>query len=127
MVCVLLPVVVIGVAVAPEVLRVFGQSYANHGTTLLRMLLLSLPSFGVNVFYFSFALLDKRIWWTAIRQTVSAVVFFVVLFLLLNHFKILAIGIATLIESGLLALFFLPILIRRYRLAVRPAAAEPDA
>jgi O-antigen/teichoic acid export membrane protein len=112
---ILVPTMAIGAGFAPEILRIFGENYAIHGTTLLRMLLLSLPGTSVAAFYSAFAWLDKRVWRLAIRDLVSAVIYFGILIALIGHFGILAIGIASLITSGLQGVFFLPIAIRRYR------------
>jgi O-antigen/teichoic acid export membrane protein len=112
---ILVPTVGIGVTLAPEILRIFGTSYAIHGTTLLRMLLLSLPGTAVAAFYSAFAWLDKRVWRLAVRDLVSAVVYFSLVLTLIGRFGILAIGIASLVTSGLQGLFFLPISIKRYR------------
>lgn len=117
-VAILLPALIIGLIFAPQILEVFGRSYADQGATLMRMLLLSLPALAVTSFYAMFAWLDQRVWWFAIREVASAIIFFGVLLALLGHFGILAIGIASLIESGIQGFFFLPILIKRYRLAV---------
>jgi O-antigen/teichoic acid export membrane protein len=113
---VLVPSVLIGVIFAPLILRVFGAEYALHSTTLLRMLLLSLPMGAVSIFYSAFAWLDRRVWWMALRDLISAVIYFGTVFLLIGHFGILSIGIASLISSGLQGFFFLPIAIRRYRM-----------
>jgi O-antigen/teichoic acid export membrane protein len=114
----LLPAMVFGLIFAPQILDVFGRSYSEQGTTLLRMLLLSLPAIAVTSFYSSFAWLDQHVWWFAIREVASAVIFFGVFLTLLGHFGIRAIGIGSLVESGVQGFFFLPILIKRYRLAV---------
>jgi O-antigen/teichoic acid export membrane protein len=111
----LVPTVAIGVGFAPEILRIFGEDYALHGTTLLRMLLLSLPGTAVASFYSAFAWLDRRVWRLAIRDLVSAVAYFAILLALIGHFGILAIGIASLITSGIQGVIFLPIAIKRYR------------
>ena len=116
LVVVLLPAVVIGVIIAPDLLRIFGATYAKHGATLLRMLLLALPGTVVTEFYSSFAWLDRHVWWMTLRQLVAAVVFFVVMFALIGRYGINSIGIASLVSSGLQGLFFLPITVRRYRL-----------
>jgi len=58
----LLPGVIVGVALAPYVLRVFGATYAAHGTTLLRLLLLGLPGTAVTSFFTSFLWLERRMW-----------------------------------------------------------------
>jgi hypothetical protein len=117
----------IGVALAPEILRVFGASYAIHGTTLLRMLLLSLPGTAVSFFYSAFAWLDRRVWRLAVRDLVTAVIYFSIVLTLIDHFGILAIGIASLVTSGLQGIFFLPIAIKRYRATAPIAVRETDA
>jgi O-antigen/teichoic acid export membrane protein len=125
----LLPALIFGLIFAPQILDVFGRSYSNDGTTLLRMMMLSLPAIAVTSFYAAFAWVDRKVWWFAVREIVSAAIFFAVLFALLGHFGILAIGISSLVESGVLGFFFLPILIRRYRLAVNspPVSSGPSS
>ena len=117
-----IPALAIGIIFAPQILQVFGQNYADNGTTLLRMMLLSMPAVAVTSFYSAFAWLDKHVWWFAIREVASAIIFFAVLLGLLGHLGILAIGVGSLIESGVQGFFFLPILIRRYRLATSTPA-----
>jgi O-antigen/teichoic acid export membrane protein len=107
--------VVLGEILAPEILGVFGRTYADNGTTLLRMFLLSLPGSAITVFYSSFAWLDKRVWILTVREIVSSVVYFGVIFLLIGHFGILAVGIASLVQSALQGILFLPLVVRRYR------------
>ena len=123
---VLTPTVAIGVIFAPEFLRIFGATYAEHGTTLLRMLLLALPGTVVTEFYSSFAWLDRHVWWMTLRMFVSAVVFFTVMLSLIGHFGILSIGIASLVSSGLQGIFFLPISIKRYRLTTNTDRPRDD-
>ena len=112
------PIIVIGVLFAPQFLGIFGHAYAIQGTTLFRMLLLSSPAMAITTFYSAFAWLDKKVWWFAIRELISAAIFFSVLLTLLSHLGLGAIGVASLVESGVEALFFLPRLVRRYRLAI---------
>ena len=112
------PIIVIGVLFAPQFLGIFGHAYATQGATLLRMMLLSSPAMAVTTFYSAFAWLDKKVWWFALRELASAAIFFSVLLSLLGHLGLVAIGVASLVESGIEALFFLPRLIRRYRLAI---------
>jgi O-antigen/teichoic acid export membrane protein len=119
---VLVPSVVFGVIFAPQVLQIFGSTYAQHGTTILRMLLLSLPGSAVTIFYSSFAWLDKRVWWMALMEFVSAIIFFSIVLSLIRRHGILAIGIASLVSSTLQAMVFLPISIKRYR---RTTNSEP--
>jgi len=112
---VLVPSITVGVAFAPEILRIFGESYATHGTTLLRMLLLALPGTAITAFYYSMAWLDRRVWWLAGWGLVSTAIYFAVQLAFIGHFGILSAGIAMLVSSGLQGAFFLPISIRRYR------------
>jgi O-antigen/teichoic acid export membrane protein len=112
---VLLPTMLIGIALAPEILRIFGSAYATHGTALLRLQLLSLPGTAVTAFYSTFAWLDKRIWRLALRDLVLAASFFTLLFTFIGHFGLLAAGMASLTTSIFQLIFFLPIAIKRYQ------------
>lgn len=112
---VLLPSIAIGVIFAPYYLRIFGAEYAKHGTSLMRMLLVSLLGIAVMVFYSTFAWLDKRVWWLTVRNVAFSVVYIVVILLLIGRLGVNAIGIASLVYSGLTAVVFLPMSIRRYR------------
>jgi len=124
---VILPTVGIGVALAPQILRIFGPQYSEHGTTLLRLLLLALPGTAVTAFYSAFAWLERRVWRLAVREVISAVIYFSVLLLLIGHIGILAIGVASLVASGLQGIFFLPVSVSRYRgTAPGRRASEPD-
>lgn len=126
MTTVLVPCVLIGVIFAPLILRLFGAGYAQHSTTLLRMLLLSLPLSAVSIFYSAFAWLDRQVWWMALRDLISAVIYFGILFWLLGRIGIVAIGIASLVSSTLQGIFFLPISIRRYRLTSNSEPSQGD-
>jgi O-antigen/teichoic acid export membrane protein len=127
---VLVPSVILGVIFAPLILRVFGTTYALHSTTLLRMLLLALPMNAVSIFYGAFAWLDRRVWWMALRDLISACIYFAVLFAMIGRHGILAIGYAALVTSALNGIFFLPVAIRRYRVTSNydnPLEQEPQA
>jgi O-antigen/teichoic acid export membrane protein len=124
MLVVLIPSLVIGVIFAPDLLRIFGATYAEHGTTLLRMLLLSLPGTAVTDFYGCYAWLDRHVWWMTLRQLIAAIIFFTVMIACTGHFGIVAVGIATLVSSGIQGIFFLPISIRRYRQTTNSAVTS---
>lgn len=106
--------VIVGVIFAPEFLRIFGSGYAAKGTTLLRMLLLSIPLGAVPIFYTAYAWIDKRVWWLSIREIFGTGIYFAILLLLIRRHGLTAIGIASLVSTGLQAAFFLPFAIRRY-------------
>jgi O-antigen/teichoic acid export membrane protein len=111
----IVPGVVIGVVIAPYLLDVFGARYAAHGTTLFRMLLLSVPGTAVTAFYSAFAWLEKRIWMLAARQFVSSATEIGVTVALIGHFGILAPGIACLATEFVTAVIILPTAVSRYR------------
>jgi O-antigen/teichoic acid export membrane protein len=112
---VIVPPVLIGVIFAPEILRLFGNSYAAHGATLLRLQLLCVPGGAVTAFYSAFAWLDKRIWSLALRDLILAGSFFALMLTFIGHFGILAPGMASLTTSIFQLIFFLPIAVHRYR------------
>jgi O-antigen/teichoic acid export membrane protein len=122
---VLVPAVIIGIALAPQILRIFGNGYAVHGTTLLRLQLLALPGTAVTAFYSAFSWLDKRVWQLAIRDLVLALSFFTLLFTWIGQYGILAAGYATLTTSVFQIVFFLPIAIKRYRQTAPKDVVEP--
>lgn len=119
MVVLLTPSIVIGFIFAPEFLRAFGAEYANHGTVLMRMLLVAVPGTAVMTFYSTFAWLDQRLWWMTIRNVVGSTLQLVVIFVLIDSHGIDAIGLAMLVNSAVTLIFFLPASIRRYRLTER--------
>jgi O-antigen/teichoic acid export membrane protein len=121
MTAVIIPSVIVGVIFASNILQIFGTEYADRGTTLLRMMLLSLPLSAVSLFYSTFAWLDRRVWWMTVRNFADVVVFFGVMFSLIGHYGILSIGFGFLVSSALQGIFFLPISIRRYRLTANTA------
>jgi O-antigen/teichoic acid export membrane protein len=116
---VVVPTVVIGVIFAPWILQIFGHAYATSGTTLMRLLMLSLPGTAVTAFYSSFAWIDRRVWKLAVRDLVSAIVFFALIIIFIGHFGIVSVGIASVIQAALQLLFFVPPVARRYRLSAR--------
>ena len=105
----------VGVAAAPQILGIFGASYATNGTTLLRLLLLSLIGYAVTDFYSAFALLDRKIWRLAAREFGLAVLYFTIVLSLIDRLGILALGVASIVNSSLQGLLFLRPLVRRYR------------
>ena len=117
MTLVLIPSVALGSIFAPAILKVFGSGYAESGVTLLRFLLLSLPGSAVMVFYSTFAWLDKRVWQMTLRSLGVMIVDFTLIFMLIGHQGILSIGTASLVSSGLQALVFVPLSVRRFRRA----------
>lgn len=115
LVAVLVPSIIVGYIFAPDYLRLFGQSYATQGVDLMRMLLISLVGGAVSAFYSAFAWIDQQVWWMTVRNVASSIVYLVMVYLLIGHMGINAIGVAALVYSGTTVAIFLPISIRRYR------------
>jgi O-antigen/teichoic acid export membrane protein len=109
---------------AHQILGVFGASYANHGATLLRLLLLALPGAAVAAIYFALAWIDGRLWFLMIRQAVTMLVYLSIIIAFIGRDGIDAVGYAALITSGVEFLLFLPITIRRIR-AIPPDVIKP--
>ena len=113
---IVVPGVAVGVALAPDLLRVFGATYAEHGTTLLRLLIVGFPGTAVTSFFTSFLWLERRMWMLTYRQLAQATIFLGTTLLLIGHFGLLAVGIASLMTEVLQAVIFLPGAIGRYRM-----------
>lgn len=114
----LVPGIFFGCIFAPQILSFFGHSYEVHGTTLMRMLLLSLPGTATMIFYSTFAWLDKRVWSMTARNLATNALYLVVVVVLIGRHGIDAIGIAAVVNSGFTAVLFLPASIKRYRQTV---------
>jgi O-antigen/teichoic acid export membrane protein len=113
---ILVPGVAVAVGLAPYLLRIFGATYAEYGTTLLRLLLLALPGTAVTAFFTSFLWLERRMLVLACRQLADATMFLGTTLLLMGHFGLLAVGIASLATEALQTVIFLPGAIGRYRM-----------
>jgi len=114
LVVVVVPSVLLGCVFAPQILRLFGGAYAAQGTSLMRMLLISQLGSTVMVFYSAFAWLDQRVWWMSVRNVVSSAIYLAMIYLLIGHIGINAVGVSQLFYSGTTVLIFLPMSIRRY-------------
>ena len=114
---ILVPGVAVAVALAPCLFRIFGATYAVRGTTLLRLLLLALPGTAVTGFFTSLLWLERRMLMLTCRQLANRTIFLGTTLLLVGHFGLLAVGIASLVTEALQTVISLPGAIDRYRLA----------
>jgi O-antigen/teichoic acid export membrane protein len=119
-------VLVVGVGVgtvfARQILGIFGPAYASQGTTLLRLLLLSLPGTVVVATYAALAWIDGRVWALMAREGITLVVNLSIVLVLIRHHGINSVGYAALITSGVEFMLFLPVTLKRIR-AVGAAAS----
>ncbi len=111
----------VAVPLAPWVMLIFGHSYVDSGTTLLRLQLLALPGTAVTAFYTAYAWIDKKLWSLTARALISLVVNITLLELLINHFRLAAVGLAALATAVVEVVLFLPLTWRRVRRELRPA------
>jgi O-antigen/teichoic acid export membrane protein len=103
----LLPVVAVIMLGASWLLQIFGQEYANEGTTLLRLLALSaLPNILVML-YLSLARVQDQIWELIWVQGALSVLLLVLSYLLLPRYSIVGVGLASLISQTAIALLIL--------------------
>lgn len=111
----IIPVVVIGVALAPFVLDIFGREYSRESTTLLRLLLLGLLGTAVNAFYSAIAWIDRTVWRLAIRQMLTGATLIGVTVATITHLGITAVGVGVVATEGAEVALMLPACVRRYR------------
>ena len=110
----------VGVIAAPWILRIFGASYSVQGTTLLRLMLLSIVGFAVSDYYSALAWIDRKIWSIVLRELILTLLYFGVILATISHVGILSVGIASITMASLQAIVFLGPLIKRYRDLSRP-------
>jgi O-antigen/teichoic acid export membrane protein len=106
---------VVLLAGAPLILSLLGQSYADHGTALLRWLALALPFMGINVLYLTYARLARRIRRVVAVQVGLAALMISMTAVLIPHLGIIGAGVAFSASHALLACAVLPSVVRQYR------------
>src|ERR1019366_8580936 len=103
----------IGTVFAHQILDVFGSAYADQGTTLLRLLLLSLPGSVVAALYAALAWIDGRGWFLMVREVIALVINLSIVLFLISRHGINSVGYAALITSGVEFALFLPVTMKR--------------
>ena len=120
----------VGITFAHQFLSIFGTAYADHGTTLLRLLLLALPGSAVSAIYVAFAWIDGRLWYLTIREGISMIVYLSIIFIFIGKSGINAVGYAAVATSVVEFVLFMPITVRRIRAiprtANKPVATQRD-
>jgi O-antigen/teichoic acid export membrane protein len=99
-----LPAVAILGITAPWVLLLFGSSYAQEASGLLRWLAVAAPLVVLTGLYFTYLRVQKRIGWLIVLSTVVAAATLGVTVVLMPSFGIAAGGIGWLIGNGLVAI-----------------------
>jgi O-antigen/teichoic acid export membrane protein len=100
-------ITVVLVAAAPQILSIFGASYAAEGTTLLRLLALSaLPNLLLSV-AIDVARARRRLHWAVWLQAAMCVLVLGLTRLLLPEFGVAGAGLAWLVTQCVIAAFLL--------------------
>jgi O-antigen/teichoic acid export membrane protein len=120
---VVLPLAAIGALFAPVLLSFLGKAYALHGTTLLRLVAISMPFRAVVVLYLATARINRRIRRVVTVQVVNAFFILSLALLFLSHFGVVGVGLAYLSTQTLMALAVLPSVIRQFRSWSGPTAS----
>ena len=110
----------VGIPFAHPLMALFGRAYAQQGTALLRMLLLSIPGTAAVAFYAAFAWIDGRIWRLLARQGAVVVVLIAYVLLFLRSQGIDAVGYGYLVATGVEFALCGPSVVRRCSAVLRP-------
>jgi O-antigen/teichoic acid export membrane protein len=116
---------VVGVFFAHRILEFFGSTYAAQGSTLLLLLMLSLPGTVVVATFAALAWIDGRVWLLAVREGSSMLVYLSIVLVLIDHHGINSVGYAALATSVVELAIFLPLTIKRIRSVVTTGSAMP--
>ena len=103
------------IAAAPTLLRVLGAGYSAHGSTLLRLVALSIVPTAVVVLYETFVWYEAQLWLFAAVEAARTALLLVTSCVLLNRMRIEAAGIGLLVANATVATLVAPAAVRRWR------------
>jgi len=101
----LVPAVGLVLALADKLLLLFGSTYSDNATTLLRILTISALPSAINLVYLGIKRVEERLKIIVGLGAFTGVVTLLLSYLLLPHMGINGIGIAWLISQGIIALW----------------------
>jgi hypothetical protein len=117
----LLPMIVVVFLGAPYLLRLFGESYAAEGTSLLRLLALAVIPTGINGLYLSIARVQRRMMGVVLVQGSLCALTLSLSIVLLKSMGITGIGLAWLLGQTAVATV---LLLTQLRSLLRPVVQE---
>ena len=103
--------------VVPFVLRFAGPGYAEHGTTLMRILAVALPFNAINGVYGTFAWMEQKLWRLVALQGAMTTILLGGTLLFIDHGGIDAVGLCYLAGHFVLGVGSLAPIRRRFRAA----------
>jgi O-antigen/teichoic acid export membrane protein len=106
---------VVCVVAAGPLLSLAGQSYAAHGTELLRLIGCSAPFSSLVAVYCMLMWIDRRVWLLAAFQAASGVALLSATLVLLPHLGLVAVGWANLGVQAVAAIATAPLSARQLR------------
>ncbi len=113
---ILVPAVILIVAIAPQLLLLFGGSYSENATTLLRLLTLSTLPQAINVVYLDIKRVEKKLKIIVGLTTLTAVITIGLSYWLLPHMGFNSTGIAWFTSQGTIALVIIASSLKKRRL-----------
>jgi O-antigen/teichoic acid export membrane protein/thymidylate kinase len=119
----LVPAVVLVVAVAPLLLTVLGEEYAEGGTLLLRLLALAVIPYAINTVFFSTARIRRRTGEIVLVQGAIAATVIGLSYVLLPRYGVPGVGAAWLTAQSAVAVVLLA---TRLRPVILPGFAAGD-
>jgi len=118
---ILVPVVILVLAIAPQLLLLFGGAYSENATTLLRILAISALPTVINITYIQVKRVEKKLKVLVGFTAFAAVVSLGLAYLLLPTIGINGAGIAWLVTQGILGLVVVASLLKgRHARKVEP-------
>lgn len=120
----LVPMIVLGVVFAPQILAIFGPSYVTASTALFRLMVLAVVPHAVIELYLGTARAQGYSRKIAFLQGSHAALFIGLVFILIGPLGITGIGWAFLLSSAVVSA---PLLSRLRALSARTGEGEPNA
>lgn len=118
---ILVPAVILVLIFADKLLLLFGSSYSENATTLLRIVALSAPFFAVNSIYLGMKRVERQLTVIIALASFTAIATLVPTYFLLPPMGINAAGIAWLAAQGIVALVIVASWLLRRALSPRKA------
>jgi len=99
----LVPFALLLALVVPFILRIYGPAYAEQGSTLMRLLLISVIPAIINTWYIGYARAQNRVLWMVLNQALLCVLVLSLSYVLLPRMGITGVGVAWLISQSIVA------------------------
>lgn len=120
-----LAVMVFLLAAAPLVLRIFGDAYATHGTTLLRLMALAAPATVITTVYTSVLRVRRKVGRIVLVQVLIGSTVVTLSTVLIPRLGVTGVGVAYLLAEGVVGLALAVPLLRSIRKPPGQAVPPP--